>query len=358
MNSSLEDLPVFSDLRSLSTLLQDVFNVYIFPSVCFIGCVLNILCLVTLLNKNLNTKVLKFVFLIIISDLMKLFVSVFLVIFRCGALCPYGYSYFWKLYEQYIYLFYGNTWNMFGNLVNITAALERFLSFYPQMAKKFDSFLSLRVKLVILFIISAVMNVPEYIIARSTTKTGWLMVNSSNVSHYEPIYTLISNETSKIEAFKTILFIITIMRKLLLLVVLLVINALVCFKFRKYLQKKHELTHRSSTYSVTEKSQDTSSTNQASQHSAANPKTTKMIMIISISCFICNIQDSLAPILFYVIDTNAYNIYILSSNLTYFIFRSLNFIVLYICSRKFRDFFNGQFSCVKKSPLHSTSYPT
>lgn len=374
MNNTSGPLPVYTSLRALSTLLQDIINGCLLPSICIVGCITNIMCLVVLSSKNLAGKMYEFLTLMVICDLLKLLLSFGLVIFRCGALCPYGYNFYAKLYEQYIFLYWSNVWNMYGSLIHITAASDRLLSFYPYLARKVDKLLPLKVRYVILFIFASAWNVPEYIITRSTAQTGWLLYdNPSNIStnstqkQYEPIFNVVSNNLSKILIVKNALFVIAIIRKLFLLVVLMILNALVVIKFHQHLSKKRSLTSRSSISRTTEHSQELSRIRQKSvieinpntiqtikKTSMSNTTATKMITVMSVSCFLCNIQDAFSSILFIMIDTNSYNFYLLTSNFTLLLFRACNVLLFYIYIVQFRNIFRKIFCCAKNGFINSS----
>ena len=105
---NISSLPVYYSKEEFTPRFVDYSNVYLLPPICAFGIATNILCIIVSSKRDeSNAKSLDYILLNSIIDVIFLLIQFFLFIIRCGALCPYGYTYGAKFYEAYIYLFIG-----------------------------------------------------------------------------------------------------------------------------------------------------------------------------------------------------------------------------------------------------------
>lgn len=370
-------LPIYYSVKSLSTDVQDITNFYFLPYVAVLGTILNVLKIIVLLNKNLVGRMYQFLLIIAITDCIKLTTSSFMALFRCGSMCPFGYNYYAKLYEQFFFLYIGNLCTVYGTLMSIVAAMDRFLSFYPNANKKAEKYVSLRLKCIVLFLFSVAVNLPEYVLTRSVKELGRLVIrnatnettiiiNSNNNNNtllssssnnqvvYQTLYSVVANDLGKNVAMKSAQYILNIIRKLVLLCLLLLINTFVAIKFKQHMKKKKSMTTMSKLINSLEKSSNstTVSSTVAANASKSSSKSkeedkkakseqavTKMILIMCISCFFGNILDSFSAIFFTFLDTTSYNYHLLFSNFTLFAVHGTDIILIYNFNTNFRGTF-------------------
>lgn len=389
------NLPTYYSRVVLSTQIQDLTNFYILPAVCVIGCVLTLLKIIVLLRRTLTGRIYQFLLVIAVTDFIKLFTSAFLILFRCGSLCPYGYNYYAKYYEQYIYLYTGNVCTVYGTCISVVAVSDRLLSFYPNLSKRAERSVSFRTKCIVLLVFSVLINLPEYVLTRSVKELGRLVVvitttvtktataanntntmnmtttnTTSSLVEYETLYSVVNNDLGKLVAMKTAQFILNIIRKLALLILLVILNLLVAIKFKQHMSKKRTITgKKSSSHCLTTMINETRSANMQQNADAAStvlPKSksnalltkevdkvsrseqavTKMILLTCVACFFGNILDSFTAIFFNILDTTSYYYHLLFSSLALFSVHGTDFFLIYFFNVNFRNTFKLMFCCL------------
>ena len=223
---------------------MDYSNVFVLPSICAIGIVTNIINIVVfaerklLSNKNKNLME-KYMFINSITDLVFLFIEFFLVIIRCGNLCPLGYEFSSKIYELYVYLFVGYTIISFQLLLDISVSLNRLFSFSATNSKSKE--ISFLIKCLIFMFVAFIINFPNTL-SNEVAKLGLLELKENNFTRYETLYMVNIKDDFKTSLIKAFLVIFSIIKEPILFVSLLIINIIVAFKFRKHLNMKKKLT--------------------------------------------------------------------------------------------------------------------
>jgi hypothetical protein len=256
-NSSLfysKNQSIFDSTEVFTSKLTDIGNVFILPPICFFGLIANLINIVVILQPEFKGTVYHIMLMNTITDFCFLSIMFFIVIIRCGSLCPYGYTFASKVYEQYIYLFIGNTFLLFGTLHDIYISLARLGSFKRVSLQNKQQKLDFKWVCVILFVFSLIINTPSYIITRNVQKVGLLRVNDSDdelideqqmqsniTTSYEPIYFVLSNELGRNPFVKTFLFVLIVIRGFFLLIVLFLINLVIAYKYKKYMKKKRRI---------------------------------------------------------------------------------------------------------------------
>lgn len=122
---SRRNLTIYYSKEELSERIYDYSNVYLLPSICLFGMATSGLSIIVSFKKSLNENILKYIFINSLADFSFLLTQFFLLIIRCGTLCPYGYSYWANIYEIYVYWFLGYTIICFKVLVDISVSIER-----------------------------------------------------------------------------------------------------------------------------------------------------------------------------------------------------------------------------------------
>jgi hypothetical protein len=259
----LSRLEIYNSTSTLSSRFADYFNVYFLPSVCFIGVVSNLITIVILARPNLKGDIYQYMLLNTIVDLVFVLICIFTVIFRCGIFCSYAYTYWAKLYEKYIFLYVGNICLLFGGLLYLKVSISRLGSFshsqkrcflYEKLLVKFAS--SKMIALMehaLLLLVSVIVNYVIYIIPRHVRKIGLLKIvqpasawsllsNETNAHYYERLFSVQLNPIGNDQTAKLVIFIITIARGFFLLCLILVLNVILCYKFRRHINAKKAIT--------------------------------------------------------------------------------------------------------------------
>jgi hypothetical protein len=236
----------FNSKTDLSTKEFDFINVFIFPFICFFGMVANVISIIILFDKKMfnkarNNLIQNYMFVNSIADLMYLLVDFFLVIIRCGNLCPYGYAYASKFYELYIYLFVGYTIVTFLVLLDISVSIKKLLSF-SHSNSTFVSKFPFSLMCMIFGLLALILNFPNTLSIEINVR-GVIMLkkDTDNSTNLENIYGLSLKQDFKNQIVQFVLFAISLIKEPLLFVALFIINIIISFKFHRHIANKRHL---------------------------------------------------------------------------------------------------------------------
>jgi hypothetical protein len=241
---------IYENVESLSFRHIDYANTIILPIIVLFAIVTNTLTLVTLTQPNLKKKIFKYMFSMCLFDFYTLFSSFWLSLIRCGALCPYyfSYSYFSKFYELYFYLFLANVSVFLSNVMDLHIAFNRLLSF--SSSNRFSEKLAkipFKWQFISWTIISLILALPNYIITKSVNTIGYLAIKhyslngtSFNIT-YESLYQIQSNNLKSMKIAELILIVVSqviYIAKPILLIVSCIANLVMGLKFKRFLNEK------------------------------------------------------------------------------------------------------------------------
>lgn len=307
----------YNSTLNLTTRVADFFNVFILPPICLESLLFNFISILVIIKikRQTNDKRNIYTFMLLneIIDFLLSFINVIIVIMRCGALCSYGYSFELKIYEQWIYLFLGNSLALFGTLIEISISINRLRAFNTEQKKRLLSF---KLECFILFILALVINAPVYLVSRSVVLIGVLTTDDSY------LYSLQNNEIGRNIYVRILTSVLTLLRGFVLLNVLFIINVLVVIKFKHFVQQKSNITTSSSWSTKLES------------------KITKFVLIVSLFYLIGNVPNSISPILYIIgVDSIVYDYYVIFGNVILFFSHGSFFFVYYFTNRKFKETF-------------------
>ena len=244
---------IYENVESLSFRHIDYANTIILPILVLFAIVTNTLSLVTLTQPNLKKKIFKYMFSMCLFDFYTLFSSFWLSLIRCGALCPYyfSYSYISKFYELYFYLFLANVSVFLSNVMDLHIAFNRLLSF--SSSNRFSEKLAkipFKWQFLSWTIISLILALPNYIITKSVNTIGYLAIKhyslngtSFNIT-YESLYQIQSNNLKSMKIAELILIVVSqviYIAKPILLIVSCIANLVMGFKFKRFLNEKRKV---------------------------------------------------------------------------------------------------------------------
>lgn len=234
MNKSLT---LISFKESLTSRLIDYSNVYFLPVICLFGILTSICCLIVSGKKDTtkirNASNLKFITVNSLMDFIYLLTQFFIFIIRCGALCPFSYTYTATFYQTYVFWFLGYTVINAQVLFGIFMAYDRL----RMLTKRRKSTKFIYSVSVVCIVISVFLNVLPYIVFRKIDV--YVVYQSQNTTEFLYHSVIAKNfQTSFFEAVQTV--ILTIKDPFLFLVFCFV-NSLVCLKFKQHMNKKMTL---------------------------------------------------------------------------------------------------------------------
>ena len=104
--------------------------------------------------------------------LTRVFVCVYFVVVYNGL---YGYSYGAKIFQVYIYWYSGYVVIIFGYFLGISITIDRYFSF--KISSRYNKFkLSLKVRCIVIILISGLVCIPNYPLSRQPKAFGKLAI--------------------------------------------------------------------------------------------------------------------------------------------------------------------------------------
>lgn len=239
MRTNDSEIRIFYSKSQLTNILIDYSNVYFLPAICLFGMTTSLLNIIVSFSKELQKNVFKFILVDSIGDFLFLFIQFFLVIIRCGTLCPWGYSYISKLYEIYIYLFIGYVIIAFRVLVDLSVSLNRLLilSNIFKNSKEYNFY----IKMIIFLTIAVLLNLAPFALSKEVGIKG-LLYPDPNSTYYEVLYDKKVRESFQASWTQITLSCIAVIKDPLLFTTFCAINIAIAIKFRQHMSKKSGMT--------------------------------------------------------------------------------------------------------------------
>ena len=235
MNTS--SLPVYYSKEGLTPRFADYSNVYVLPPICAFGIATNILCIIVSAKRDeSNAKSLDYILLNSLIDFFFLLIQFFLFIIRCGALCPYGYTYGAKFYEVYIYLYIGYVLVTSQVLLSMYIAWDRLKMFSGKLSAQKPK-LNLYIVYIIFFIIGCISNTPQYLIYEIISPYGIYYPNV-NSTWYEIIYIRTTRDIFRSKIAEWLLTACAAVNSPILFIILFLLNIWLCVKFRVFMKSR------------------------------------------------------------------------------------------------------------------------
>lgn len=242
---NLSSLPVYYSKENLTVRFADYSNVFLLPTVCYIGVLFSILSLfVSFKSDESNAKTLNYIFLNSLIDFLFLITQSFLVVFRCGVLCPYGYKYASKFYEIYIFLYFGYILVTSQVLLNIWVAYDRLKMFSGKLTGQKPP--SIFKVYAVFLVISTLANAPNYLLPREIVPLGIYKLDA-NSTYYDVLYIRRIREIYLTPLAQNLLTAVLAIKDPFLFLVLCVMSIIVCVRFRIYLKSRKSLVKSLST---------------------------------------------------------------------------------------------------------------
>lgn len=233
------ELPIIYSKENLTNRFVDYSNVYLLPSICGFGIITSFICIVVSLKRDeSNAKTFDYILLNSLIDFFFLLIECFLFFIRCGILCPYGYTWFAKFYEIYIYLYVGYVLISSQVFLNIYVAHDRLKMFSAN--KSAQKQISIYKVYLVLAVISILINLLPFVISREVIPLG-IYKPDPNSTYTEILYIRIFRQEFMTATMQTILTVYGAFKDPLFFCILLVISFMVCLRFRTYLKARHIL---------------------------------------------------------------------------------------------------------------------
>lgn len=204
----------------------DIYWTFVLPSICSFSLVtnaINILVFYTIKSRNV---IYKYMLVNCLADEVYLFCVFFIFIVRCGQFCEIKDSYFAQVYAHYIYMYTANSVALFSIFLEISILVQRFCTLKN---KKFFKNINKKLMFLSLLILSFIYYVPQL----STFEIK--QTNQTLNASFEKIVYVRENVTpSKSFMVRNIFAIHTAIRLALIIVMIILLNKLSRFLFKKY----------------------------------------------------------------------------------------------------------------------------
>ena len=341
MNKTVCDNTSLYNKSELTPSIVDYTNVFILPAICLFGMLTSLLSLVIFCDKKFllaktNSIIYQYMLVISMCDFLFLLTQFFLVVIRCGSLCPFGYAQLSKSYELYIYLFVGYTIITFEVLLDISISINRLFSFSTKLKNSFE--IDFRLKCGVFLIASIALNIP-LAISNEVSVRGYAILDIMNgTTQYETLFKVNLKESYASPLIRAVLLAISITKEPLSFFILCILNIIIAVKLNRHMNKKSRLTLAK-----------TSSDNQVKAGRRANDgqvvknNSTLMIFIIVVIFLIGNFMDVLAMSLdiagFFGNHPEAANYFLTIGNMLFFSSHCTMFFVYFVFDANFKNKF-------------------
>lgn len=237
----------FTSLSNLSLRATDFLNTFILPFISLLSFLCGLICIRVLMNKKLKGIIFQHMFFESIADVIYSFINFFFFIIRCGVYCPYGYNYYSKVYELYVYIFIGKSIELFTILIDLNLAILKYKSFLPQSQSsqqqttigKFNNVeFRLRIKFLLFLMLSLVIATPSILMPRSINFVGLLITNSTKqINQTTELYVVSQSEISYDVFFNYFSLLIAFGQGAGLLIVIMILNIIILVKLKRFLNQ-------------------------------------------------------------------------------------------------------------------------
>lgn len=252
-SSAFVHLPLIITKANLTFRYQDLSNMILFPLICLFGMFTSLVTILILLyHKNtLKGKTYDYIVVNALIDFAFLFIEFWLIIIRCGILCPYGYSYWAKFYEIYVYQYVGYVLVTTQVMLSIVVSVERLKMFKCRVVKNVavKKRFSIYAICGLLMLVSAVLNTPPYLIARCVVAFGVYVKDEYNNKSFEVLYKRITRDEFTHGPLLVFITIWYSAKDPLMFLIFVSVNALVIYRFRAFLNRRKILLKTPATQS-------------------------------------------------------------------------------------------------------------
>lgn len=320
-STKLNVLPNYNSTKELTTRFNDYYYVFFIPPLLALGFITNLLSIIVIIkiikgykDKRQQTSkfiMFKYMFLKALIDFSLSLILSFAIFARCGIYCSFGFNFYSKMIEIYVFYYFCNAIILWDFLLEISFAVHRLRSFSKN--KENHHFIS---KVIILLITSLIFSIPRYLLTYKVIPIGILRTNN------ETIYSFDKTDYLKNKIGQILLFIWTIIRSLLLNLVFITINLTVLYKFKFMIKSKLKYNH----------------TSQAS-YIGKEQSVTRMLLITNFYYLTGSLPNSLTFFFSYFLSDEYHQIVTIITN-TFLLFSRLTNFFLYLCYNiEFRDTF-------------------
>jgi hypothetical protein len=239
MNNNASEIYYYS-LGSLSNRVLDYGYVYFIPFACLLSILTNLISVIVLAQPNLKELLFKYMLLNSALDIITFSLVFWMMLVRCGSLCSLGYSYYSKIYEQYIFLYLQNVSQFYSNCLDLHITFIRLLVFSKSLKKIADQFISQRIKFGCIVLLGLLIPLNN-IFTNEIVKIGSLVNEFDNSTKIEHLFLVKTKSIEQNVFLKSFLIILNLLTSSFFIGASLAANLILIYKFKKYIKGKRKL---------------------------------------------------------------------------------------------------------------------
>lgn len=240
------DLPIYYSKNELTSRLVDYGNVIFLPLICLFGIGANLTNIILTLRIAAKDTITRYILTNSIIDVIFLLTKLFLFIVRCGALCPYGYSYGSKIYEVYVFQMLSYIMVTFQSLQNVYFAFERlkfFKSNYAVIRKLSKNRRLFTIIRSFMFLsLSIVFNVPFHLKAKEIHPIG--ICKSNETMSEEILYDRSFRYFLHFDTVSVYLSIILFLKGPALYVQIGILHIIIAIRLKRFIKRKESMLNQ------------------------------------------------------------------------------------------------------------------
>jgi len=195
---------------------------------------------IVLAQPNLKEILFKYMFVNSTLDIITFSLAFWMMIVRCGSLCSLGYSYYSKIYEQYIFLYLQNVSQFYSNCMDLHITFIRLLVFSKSLKKFADRFISQRIKFGCIVLLGLLIPLNN-IFTNEIVKIGSLVDEFNNSTKMEHLFLVKAKSIEQNIYLKSFLIILNLFTSAFFIGVSLAANLILIYKFKKYIKGKRKM---------------------------------------------------------------------------------------------------------------------
>ena len=235
----LKDIKIYNSTSQISTLFTDYANFIVMPLISFIGIITNLASFIVAFKLNKTNLMNLFILYDSFLNFVLSFVSLFIIIVRCGSLCPYGYKLESKIYDLYIFL-YGKHTILF--ISHAWKGLVAWNSLFAFSTKKTRFKLSIKAfKLASLIVLVIGVSLQAFLISSSRFIRKFGVIFSKNAQNglvYEFLYKVELRDFST--GMRILILCLLLLEDFILILILFIIDVLILVKFLNYSKSRNK----------------------------------------------------------------------------------------------------------------------
>lgn len=215
----------------------DILYFYFISSICFIGSILNLICIWIFFNNGFTQPIYTYYKILSINSFVHEFFGIWFSLCLSPRYIPFEYSY-QSTYYQSVFIPFHMFLHYYSGLIELTILLDRIKLFVKRVKRLFKLEPSTVLKL--LFLISIILSIPGIFINQIKLNIWYSHENEPTLKEYK-IYILGLNElTETTIGFIFILFTSFLFNALILLITI-VLNLILVYLIRKYSRRMTDI---------------------------------------------------------------------------------------------------------------------